>query len=353
MRGAVNARSSSSSLFSLSRRGRLIAAFLFAAPTVDARGFAAAAAAVVAPRGYGYGYEHEDGGGGGGGGGGEVDLGTTVVAIKYEGGVVVGADTRTSISSYVSNRYANKIVPLSPAGGGSAATTATMVLGRSGSAADTQRLAYLVRCEMGRRRYRYGCYYRDDDDGSGMSVPSVARWLSTVLHGSGSSTNGNGNENGHPMSASLLVAGYDASLRQGRVFAVAPSGAAWEEAAYAATGSGSAWALGFLDERLGNKNINNGGGGAALVDEREATDLCRRAVELAIQRDGSSGGVPKLCVCDASGVRDVSVPRRSRTPAALLDPSGSDPGGTSSPSSRPGGSGPTKLVGFAMPSRTS
>ena len=36
----------------------------------------------------------------------EVSMGTTILAVRYKGGVVVGADTRTSVSGYVSNRYA-------------------------------------------------------------------------------------------------------------------------------------------------------------------------------------------------------------------------------------------------------
>ena len=39
----------------------------------------------------------------------EVSMGTTILAVRYKDGVVVGADTRTSVSGYVSNRYAAKL----------------------------------------------------------------------------------------------------------------------------------------------------------------------------------------------------------------------------------------------------
>merc|ERR1712028_303129 len=42
----------------------------------------------------------------------EVDLGTTLVAIKYSQGVIVAADTRTSVGGYVSNKFAYKINPI-------------------------------------------------------------------------------------------------------------------------------------------------------------------------------------------------------------------------------------------------
>jgi len=39
----------------------------------------------------------------------EVLTGTTIMACTYEGGVVLGADSRTSSGSYVANRAADKI----------------------------------------------------------------------------------------------------------------------------------------------------------------------------------------------------------------------------------------------------
>lgn len=54
--------------------------------------------------------------------------GTTIVAVEYDGGVVLGADSRVSTGTYVSNRASDKITPLSD----------SVFLLRSGSAADTQ-----------------------------------------------------------------------------------------------------------------------------------------------------------------------------------------------------------------------
>lgn len=54
--------------------------------------------------------------------------GTTIVAVAFDGGVVIGADSRVSTGTYVSNRAADKIHPLSD----------NAWLLRSGSAADTQ-----------------------------------------------------------------------------------------------------------------------------------------------------------------------------------------------------------------------
>ena len=57
--------------------------------------------------------------------------GTTVVAVAYDGGVVLGSDSRVSTGTYVSNRASDKLTPLSD----------FVWLLRSGSAADTQAVA--------------------------------------------------------------------------------------------------------------------------------------------------------------------------------------------------------------------
>ena len=54
--------------------------------------------------------------------------GTTIVAVVYNGGVVLGADSRVSTGTYISNRASDKITPLAD----------NVYLLRSGSAADTQ-----------------------------------------------------------------------------------------------------------------------------------------------------------------------------------------------------------------------
>ena len=53
------------------------------------------------------------------------------MAIAFDGGVVVGADSRVSTGNYISNRASDKITPL----------TDNVYLLRSGSAADTQVVA--------------------------------------------------------------------------------------------------------------------------------------------------------------------------------------------------------------------
>jgi len=202
---------------------------------------------------------------------GAVDLGTTLVAVKFDRGVVVGSDTRTSQGGgYVSHRYAHKIVPI----------TATTVLARSGSAADTQQLADAVRVKNDVRQMQYG---------NPLTVSQIAHWLRQQVYG----------ENGGAGSVSLLVAGYD---NRPRIYNISPSGALLEEpGVFAVSGSGSTYIIGHLDHQVADAHCTTS------LDEQGAVELCQRAIELAVQRDGSSGGLIRLYVVTAEGRREVTV----------------------------------------------
>ncbi len=64
------------------------------------------------------------------------------MGVVYDGGVVLGADSRTSTGSYVANRVADKIVPIQD----------FIWTCRSGSAADTQSIADYVKYYMDAHR---------------------------------------------------------------------------------------------------------------------------------------------------------------------------------------------------------
>lgn len=62
---------------------------------------------------------------------------TTLVAARFEGGVVIGADSRTSQGSFVANRLTDKITPVAP----------SIFLARSGSSAGASSSIYLIMTE--------------------------------------------------------------------------------------------------------------------------------------------------------------------------------------------------------------
>jgi 20S proteasome subunit beta 1 len=133
---------------------------------------------------------------------------------------------------------------------------------------------------------------------------------------------------------SLLIAGYDPLLpstpptsssttsHHGRIFSVALSGALQEEDGdFAAAGSGSPFVLGYLDHELTLEKQSQHG---LPLTETQAIKLCQRAIALAAYRDGSSGGLIRVCVINAQGTRyldPVAVDQlvtSTETPSELL-----------------------------------
>jgi 20S proteasome subunit beta 1 len=194
----------------------------------------------------------------------EVSMGTTLVALKYQNGVVVAADTRTSVSGYVSNKFAKKIdiVVNEP--------ETSCVICRSGSAADTQWLAQHASHEFAIRR-------------SLPSVSQVAHYLRDKMRSESS------------LQASLICAGYDGT---GRLFGIAPGGSLWEEDVFCVSGSGSTFLMGHLDS-LKLKSTS--------ITEDQAVELVTQLVRLSIARDGSSGGLIRIMVLTQGGVKEITV----------------------------------------------
>uniref|UniRef100_A0A8C2CC86 Proteasome subunit beta n=1 Tax=Cyprinus carpio TaxID=7962 RepID=A0A8C2CC86_CYPCA len=73
----------------------------------------------------------------------EVSTGTTIMAVEFDGGVVMGADSRTTTGAYIANRVTDKLTPIHE----------RIFCCRSGSAADTQAIADAVTYQLGFHRY--------------------------------------------------------------------------------------------------------------------------------------------------------------------------------------------------------
>ena len=69
----------------------------------------------------------------------EVSTGTTIMAVQFDGGVVLGADSRTTTGSYIANRVTDKLTPIHD----------RIFCCCSGSAADTQAVADVVTYQLG------------------------------------------------------------------------------------------------------------------------------------------------------------------------------------------------------------
>eukprot|EP00040_Diaphanoeca_grandis_P025725 m.142973 g.142973 ORF g.142973 m.142973 type:complete len:225 (+) comp30284_c0_seq1:137-811(+) len=185
--------------------------------------------------------------------------GTTIMAVEYDGGVVIAADSRTTTGSYIANRVTDKLTRV----------TDNIYCCRSGSAADTQSIADIVN------------YYLDVHSvqiGEAPKVATAAAVFKKMCY-----------ENRDKISAGIIVAGYD-KYKGGQVFSV-PLGGMCVQCPFTVGGSGSGYVYGLCDKTY-KENMT----------KEECIEWAKTTVALAMSRDGSSGGVIRLATIDKDGV---------------------------------------------------
>eukprot|EP01119_Soliformovum_irregulare_P003151 TRINITY_DN13471_c0_g1_i1.p1 TRINITY_DN13471_c0_g1~~TRINITY_DN13471_c0_g1_i1.p1 ORF type:complete len:218 (-),score=33.83 TRINITY_DN13471_c0_g1_i1:38-691(-) len=206
---------------------------------------------------------------------GEHRMGTTIMAAVFDGGVVMGADSRTTTGSYIANRVTDKITPVYD----------NIFCCRSGSAADTQAISDYVTLYLN---------LHGNELGEQPEIKTAAALFQTLCY-----------QNKNALQAGIIVAGYHPRTG-GEVYTI-PLGGALVKSPWTIGGSGSSYIYGFCDT-----NFRDG------MTKQEAMDFVTRAISLAITRDGSSGGVCRLCIIDKTGVERVMVPG-NKLPKAYED----------------------------------
>merc|ERR1719491_54379 len=190
-----------------------------------------------------------------------VKTGTTIMAVVYNGGVVMAADTRTSTGEYVANRASRKISKVHD----------KIFVCRCGSAADTQALTGFVINYLGQHAVELGKL---------PTVNTCANLFKMIAY--------NNKDN---LMAGMIIAGWD-EKRGGQVYNV-PLGGSVHRVPIACDGSGSGYISGWLDA---NYRPN--------MTKAEALEYCRKAVAHAMSRDGSSGGMIHTLVVNKDGVEE-------------------------------------------------
>ncbi|ESK97562.1 proteasome subunit beta type 6 [Moniliophthora roreri MCA 2997] len=197
--------------------------------------------------------------------GGEVNLGTSIMAVQFEGGVVIGADSRTTTGSYIANRVTDKLTFLHD----------RVYCCRSGSAADTQAIADI------------GHYYlqmQTQTLGQPPTVLTAAALMEKMCY-----------QNKDALSAGIIVAGWDKSVGPS-VYNI-PLGGGLFRQPWAIGGSGSTYVYGYCDA-----TYQEGWG------RDETVNFVKNTLSLAMSRDGSSGGCVRMCVITEDGVERLFVP---------------------------------------------
>lgn len=194
-----------------------------------------------------------------------VSTGTTIIAVEFDGGVVLGADTRTSTGDYVANRASRKITQIHD----------HICVCRCGSAADTQALSGFVTNYLGQHAIELGKL---------PTVNTAANLFKIFSY-----------NNKDRLMAGLIVAGWDEKLG-GQVYSI-PLGGARVRVPVAVDGSGSGFIQGYIDAyyRPG-------------MSQAECLTFVQKAVAHALSRDGSSGGMVRTMIVTKDGLTEDNIP---------------------------------------------
>ncbi|EGF84228.1 hypothetical protein BATDEDRAFT_15564 [Batrachochytrium dendrobatidis JAM81] len=195
----------------------------------------------------------------------EVNLGTTIMAVQFADGVVVAADSRTTMGSYIANRVTDKLTQIHE----------RIFCCRSGSAADTQAVADMV---------HYQLQVFSVTEGVLPKVETAANMFQRIVY-----------ENKDRLMAGIIVAGWD-PVNGPSVYSI-PLGGSLHKRPFTIGGSGSSYIYGYCDATFKDD-----------MTREEAIQFTKNAVSLAMSRDGSSGGTIRLAIITKDNVERIFVP---------------------------------------------
>ena len=203
---------------------------------------------------------------------------TTCVAIQYDHGIVMGADTRSIASghSYVSHTHnMDHIVPIN----------AEVVMARTGNSARTLHLAQQLQRDQHWQFLRYNRI---------LTVSQLASRVQNIMYHDDLSQQQQQQQES-PL-VEIIVAGIDRHTHKCHIYTISPSGAIihhqqqqpqQQRFGFATCGSGSTYITGYLQQEQMDQTTTTTTTG---LTETDAIGICRRAMEMALQHDASSGG---------------------------------------------------------------
>ncbi len=179
--------------------------------------------------------------------------GTTCVALKFDEGVILAGDRRATSGHQISHRTMEKVFPADHYSG-------IAIAGAAGPALDMVRL------------FQLQLEHYEKVEGKSLSLDGKANQLSQMIRQ-------NLPQAMQGLAVIPLFAGFDLRLGTGRLFQFDVTGGRYEEAIFAATGSGSVHATTVIkmayEEQLG---------------ESAAIDLVANAIFEAADEDSATGG---------------------------------------------------------------
>src|SRR5450756_887782 len=145
---------------------------------------------------------------------------TTIVALVFDGGVVMAGDRRATMGSMIASREIEKVFPADD-------FSAVGIAGTAGLAVELVRL------------FQLELEHYEKIEGALLSLDGKANRLATMIRGNlGLAMQG--------LTVIPLFAGYDLGRSAGRIFSFDVTGGRYEETEYHAVGSGAVFARGSL-----------------------------------------------------------------------------------------------------------
>lgn len=191
------------------------------------------------------------------------DKGTTTLAFKYKGGVVIAVDSRSTSGNYIGSQEVKKIIEIND-----------YLLGTmAGGAAD---------CVYWERVLGEKCRIYELRNKERISVAAASKLLANILF----------NYKGMGLSVGVMISGWD--KKGPGLYYIDSEGNRFAGDIFS-VGSGATYAYGVMD---GGYDFN--------LSDDEAFDLGRRAIYHATHRDSYSGGIVRVCHMTEKGWKLIS-----------------------------------------------
>lgn len=177
--------------------------------------------------------------------------GTTTLAFKFNGGIIVSVDSRSTMGAYIASGTVQKVIEMNP-----------YLLGTmAGGAAD---------CSYWERQLGVQCRLYELRNGRRITVAAASKLLANTM----------ASYRGYGLSMGTMITGWDETGPQ--LYYVDDDGTRLKGKMFS-VGSGSTYAYGILDNYYRED-----------LTVEEAIDLGKRAIYHATHRDAASGGINNL-----------------------------------------------------------
>jgi proteasome beta subunit len=227
--------------------------------------------------------------------------GTTIVAMDFDGGVIMAGDRRSTAGNLIAQRDIEKVFR----------SDDFSCVGIAGVAGIGLELVRLFQLEL---------EHYEKLEGRPLSLEGKANRLATFVRG-----NLNGAMQG--LVVVPLFAGFDEETGRGRIFSYDVAGGRYEERRYHAIGSGSVFARGSLKKLYTEQ-----------MPVADAITVCMQALYDAADDDSATGGpdmtrriYPVVAVITADGFRRLTDDEAGEYAEAVVAERMSSPGGPTAP----------------------